>query len=573
MAVYKTFSCLSSHCYYIHTKIADNGDRRPSLVACRANPQKWTILEATSDLSKPHQVIQNGQSFKDEFSMEYDQKLKHVRELLISEKFENSTESLMLVDSIQRLGIEYHFQEEIEAVLRRHYMDASATTCFDVHSYNYTLHDLSLFFRLLRQHGFFIPADIFNKFKGKDGMFEEKLTQDIRGLMELYEAAQLVTEGEDILDEAAKFCSQFVSNRLKHPYHKSIARFTAKKYIRDFQGINGWEKTLKELAKMDFSLAQTANQQELAQISKWWKDLGLAREFKHARNQPLKWYTWSMASLSDPSMSEQRLELTKSVSFIYVIDDIFDLYGTPEDLTLFTQAVHRWDYAAVDMLPKPWKMCYKALLDTTNDIGCKIYKKHGYNPIDSLKSTWASLCDAFLVEAKWFASGHLPTSNEYLENGKVSSGVHVVLVHLFFLLGINGKTGGTVQVDNISELISSVATILRLWDDFGSAKDEQQDGNDGSYIECYMKENPGSTVEIARERVVDMISSEWKRLNKECFHLNQNQSSSSFTKASFNLARMVPLMYSYDDNQQLPVLEEYINSTLFDDTFLVHHPA
>ncbi|XP_022878022.1 (3S,6E)-nerolidol synthase 1-like isoform X1 [Olea europaea var. sylvestris] len=569
MAVYKSPSSFPSHCSYIYTKIANNGDIRPSLVACRAAPQKWTILEATYELSKNHQILLNERSFKsywqDEFSTEYEQKLKDVRELLKSEELENQIESLMLVDAAQRLGVDYHFQEEIESVLRRHYMEA---TSFD----GYTLHDLSLFFRLLREHGYFIPADIFNKFKGKDGVFEGKLKQDIRGLMELYEAAQLVTEGEDILDEAAKFSGEIVSNRLKHPYHKSIARFTAKKYIRDSEGINGWRKTLKELAKMNISVAQSTNQQELAKISEWWKNLGLAQELKQARNQPLKWYAWSMASLSDPSMSEQRLELTKTITFIYIIDDIFDLYGTPDELAVFTRAVHMWDHAAIHMLPKPWKMCYKALLDTTNDIGYKIYKNHGYNPIDSLKSTWASLCDAFLVEAKWFASGNLPTSNEYLENGKVSSGVHVILVHIFFLLGINRKTGGAVQVDDISELVSSVAAILRLWDDFGSAKDEQQDGNDGSYIECYMKENPGSTIEIAREHVADMISSEWKYLNKECFGLNKNSSSSSFTKASLNFARMVPLMYSYDDNHRLPDLEEFINSTLFDDTFLVHRP-
>ncbi|KAL2475530.1 S-(+)-linalool synthase [Abeliophyllum distichum] len=532
--------------------------------------QKWSIVEAkSSDLSKPHQMILHGHSIKDKFLKEYEQKMEDVRELLNSEELENQIESLMLLDAIQRLGVDYHFQEEIEAVLKRHYV--TATTCVDGFS-NYTLHDLSLLFRLLRQQGFFIPADIFNNFKGNDGKFEGKLKQDIRGLMELYEAAQLGIEGEEILDEAAKFSSQIVGNRLKPPYQKNIARFTAKKYIRDLQNKNGWEKTLKELAKMDYYVAQTAHQHELSQISKWWKNLGLAEEFKQARNQPLKWYTWSMAILSDPSMSEQRLELTKSITFIYVIDDIFDLYGTPEELIVFTEAIKRWDYAAIDILPKSWKLCYKALLDTTNEIGSKIYKKYGYNPINSLKSTWASLCDAFLVEAKWFGSGHLPISNEYLENGKVSSGVHVVLVHLFFLLGINEKTGGACPVDDISELISSVAVILRLWDDFGSAKDEQQDGNDGSYIECYMKDNPGSTIEIAREHVVDLISSEWKCLNKECFRLNQNSSISSFTKAALNLARMVPLMYSYDDNQGLPVLEEYINSTLFDDMFLEHHP-
>ncbi|KAL2495295.1 Plastid terpene synthase [Forsythia ovata] len=50
---------------------------------------------------------------------------------------------------------------------------------------------------------------------------------------------KLGLEREDILDEAAKFSSQIVGNRLKHPYHKGIARFTPKKYIRDLQYING----------------------------------------------------------------------------------------------------------------------------------------------------------------------------------------------------------------------------------------------------------------------------------------------------------------------------------------------
>ncbi|KAL2495266.1 S-(+)-linalool synthase [Forsythia ovata] len=502
MAVYKSLSSLPSLLSNFHTEInADNRVIRPSLVACRTASQKCNILEKiSSDPSKPHQMILHGRSIKsnlqDKFLKEYEQKVEDVRELLNSEELENQIESLMLVDAIQQLGVDYHFQEEIEAVLRRHYM--AATINVDGFTYN-TLHDLSLCFRLFRQQGFCIPADIFDNFKGKDGTFEGKLKQDIRGLMELYEAAQLSLEGEDILDEAAKFSSQIVGNRLKHPYHKSIARFTAKKYIRDLQDIHGWEKTLKELAKMDYYVAQTAHQQELSQIFKW-------------------------------------------------------------------------DYAAIDMLPKSWKTCYKALLDTTNEIGSKIYKKYGYNPINSLKSMWASLCDAYLVEAKWFGSGNLPISNEHLENGKVSSGVPLVLVHLFFLLGINEKTGGSSPVDDISELISSVAVILRLWNDLGSAKDERQDGNDGSYIECYMKENPGSTIEIAREHVIDMISNEWKCLNKECFRLNQNSSISSFTKAALNIARMVPLMYNYDDNQQLPVLEEYINSTLIDDTFLEHHP-
>lgn len=83
---------------------------------------------------------------------------------------------------------------------------------------------------------------------------------------------------------------------------------------------------------------------------------------------------------------------------------------------------------------------------------------------------WASLCNAFLVEAKWFARGYVPKTEEYLKNGVVSSGVHVVLVHIFFLLG-QGITQETVDfVDSMPGIITSTAAILRLWDDLGSAK-------------------------------------------------------------------------------------------------------
>ena len=89
-------------------------------------------------------------------------------------------------------------------------------------------------------------------------------------------------------------------------------------------------------------------------------------------------------------------------------------------------------------------------------------------------------------------------------------------------------------------------------------QDENQDGHDGSYITCYMKEHEDCSVEIAKRHVYKMISEAWKRLNKEC--LSPNAYSMTFKKATLNLARMVSLMYSYDENQDLPQLEEHIKS-------------
>lgn len=73
------------------------------------------------------------------------------------------------------------------------------------------------------------------------------------------------------------------------------------------------------------------------------------------------------------------------------------------------------------------------------------------------------------MEARWFASGHSPKSEEYLKNGVISSGVHVVLVHIFYLLGQYMTKETTDIVDSIPDIMSSTATILRLWDDLGSA--------------------------------------------------------------------------------------------------------
>ena len=76
--------------------------------------------------------------------------------------------------------------------------------------------------------------------------------------------------------------------------------------------------------------------------ARWGKELSLMKELQFARIQPFKWYIWSLGILPGPDMAEERIELAKSVSFIYMIDDVFDVYGTPDELVLFTEAVNRY---------------------------------------------------------------------------------------------------------------------------------------------------------------------------------------------------------------------------------------
>ncbi|XP_009626821.1 (3S,6E)-nerolidol synthase 1 [Nicotiana tabacum] len=545
-----------------------NGSSKFIQVSCGSSNKRAVqedLLRTTSHRPTPTNFNQDG--FHRKFALVED--VKHELKTNVNH---NRLDNLVLIDALQRMGIDYHFQEEIESVLEEEYVQSACFLKYQTHF------EVSLCFRLLRQQGYYVPADVFKKFKNKyDGTFGLNLSQDISGLIGLYEAAQLGVEGEHILDEVANFSGQklnaylehndcvqarIINDTLKYPYHKSLASYKAKNFITNFRGVNGWGRsTLQELANIDFSIAREIHQHEMSQVSRWWRSLGLVEDLKLLRDQPLKWYAWPMALFADPRMSLQRIELAKCISFIYVIDDIFDVYGTVEELTLFTEAVNRWELDAMVDLPEYMRTPYRALYDTINGIGYNIYKIYGWNPTENLRKTWGNLCNAFLKEAKWFADGVIPAADEYLKNGLVSSGVHVLSVHMFYLLGF-GVTNNesSINLEDTSAMASSGAMILRLWDDLGSAKDENQEGNDGSYIECYMKGQKIASFELARNHVFKLIEDEWKQLNKE--HLRLSRSLGSFTKALLNFARMVPLMYNYDDKHSLPILQEYIKSML-----------
>lgn len=65
---------------------------------------------------------------------------------------EKSSEKLSLIDSIQRLGLSYHFEHEINEVLK-----LMQNPC-NVDEEDEDLYIMTLRFRLLRQQGFFVSC-------------------------------------------------------------------------------------------------------------------------------------------------------------------------------------------------------------------------------------------------------------------------------------------------------------------------------------------------------------------------------------------------------------------------------
>uniref|UniRef100_A0A7N2MQA0 Terpene synthase N-terminal domain-containing protein n=1 Tax=Quercus lobata TaxID=97700 RepID=A0A7N2MQA0_QUELO len=99
------------------------------------------------------------------------------------------------------------------------------------------IYNVAICFRLLRQQGFNVSCDTFNKFKDKDGQFKESLASNVKDMLAFYEAAHLRMHGEGILDEALEFTTTHlkstvsaicnllakqVTRALKQPLHKGI---------------------------------------------------------------------------------------------------------------------------------------------------------------------------------------------------------------------------------------------------------------------------------------------------------------------------------------------------------------
>lgn len=84
------------------------------------------------------------------FLEDYKKKMGEMKELLLQHI--NLDQALILVDAIQRVGMEHHFDEEIEMILERLYYSTNKSPSYIHHD----LYHASLHFRLLRNHGYYV---------------------------------------------------------------------------------------------------------------------------------------------------------------------------------------------------------------------------------------------------------------------------------------------------------------------------------------------------------------------------------------------------------------------------------
>ncbi|KAI0524925.1 hypothetical protein KFK09_004315 [Dendrobium nobile] len=505
----------------------------------------------------------NTTSFTGDVHEKRREKLKEDVKRLIKEK--SFADQLKLFDSLQMLGVAYHFEEEIKYLLNlMKYSEEKVRMEF-----NGDVYAMALYFRLSRQHGFEISKDLLVKsYKYESGCFKPSVFDNIKGMLSLYEASFLAMDGEDAIDDAKEFAlkhlndfmrsnssknpllAQHIAMALELPLHHRIPKFQAQMFIehsRHIEEINV-DSIVFELGQLEFNMTQSIYKRELKEISKWWAEVSNVFDSKlnFARDWPVESYFLAVGMAVEPQFSTYRKELAKALCFINVIDDIYDIYGLLDELQLFTNAVDRWEFASIKSLPEYMKICLEGLFNMVNSLASKIKEENGLDVLPNLKRAWLDLCKAYMVEARWYYNGYCPTFAEYLDNAWISVAAPLGSV-MTLCLSENLTNLSLEGFDFYPSSIRQSSIIFRLYNDLGTSKGELRRGDVSKSLQCYMKEKHVSELE-AQKCMKSIINKCWKELNREWIKASRYEE--PFKMVAINLPRVAHLFYlqSNDEN-------------------------
>ncbi|XVF58710.1 hypothetical protein PTKIN_Ptkin07bG0087900 [Pterospermum kingtungense] len=494
-----------------------------------------------------------GESYKQRAS----KLIEEVRMMLVS--VVDPLEKLELIDTLQRLGVSYHFEDEINKSLKKISIDQG---CLAWKKDN--LYATALEFRLLRQHGYHVNQDVFSSFTDEVGNIKASHSQDFKAILNLYEASYLLVEGEAILENAGDLAAKHLKECLKHnndhylslladhalelPLHWRMPRLEARWFVDVYKMKEDKNTIVLELAVLNYNTVQAIHQDDLRYASKWWKDLGLGETMSFARDRLMENFLWSVGMINSPQSGKSRRIQTKVNALITIIDDVYDVYGTLDELELFTDAVERWNINAIERLPNYMKICFHALHNSVNEMAFDTLKEQGIDVIPFLRKMWTNLCKSYLLEAKWYYNGYKPTLPEYMDNAWISISGSVMLGHAYLVTDEISKEGLQSFEEYGPNIIRWSSMIVRLADDLGTSPYEMKRGDVPKSVQCHMNDT-GASEEKAREHVRKLIDKTWKKMNRD--GIAKSPFSRAFIEICMNLGRTSQCMYQYGDGHAI----------------------
>ncbi|KAL2641406.1 hypothetical protein R1flu_008993 [Riccia fluitans] len=461
-------------------------------------------------------------------------------------------ERMWMVDRLERLGIARYFEKEIKKCLDYVYEHWTKNGLAWSRTANVKdVDDTAMGFRLLRQHGYDVSADVFQQFRGKNGeffCFAGQSGQAVTGMFNLYRASQTRYSGETILEEAYYFTRAFLEEKRakKECYDKwiitkdlegevgyaldqewlcSAPRIESRVYLDQYAANDVWigkclyrmynvnNDTFLALAKADYNLCGFIHQTELRQILRWnqnsfFNSYGTQRIYES--------YFSAVTHLPMPERATARLVWVRNCILTSIIRDFFQDGSCLDELRAFLEATKSWEFSPLNMAKSSTQALFEILYNTVNAQIREGALEQDRDLGPYFRAIWLRWLKSIAKVAEWElrAKGGLPSLEEYsrYSQGSVSS-EPVIRVTAFFL-------GEPVPEDGVSDdakhqyLMELTNVVSRLSDDirqFKSGACEQK----LNAVSLLMHENPGQTPNAAVYQLQTVVNRAMLELSKE----------------------------------------------------------
>ncbi|GLJ39001.1 hypothetical protein SUGI_0794980 [Cryptomeria japonica] len=173
------------------------------------------------------------------------------------------------------------------------------------------------------------------------------------------------------------------------------------------------------------------------------------------------------------------------------------------------------------------------------EIAIEAEKIHGPSVRKWMHDNWKTTIQAQLQDAEWIANNYHPSLTEYLKSSVPSTTVPVL--SLFPMLLIDTFFNDDI-IKKMNMFQSCVAWGCRLIDDSKDFQDEKEHGENASWIECYMKDNPGTTREQALYHINMLIELNFEELVK-CHIFYEYEIPTTCKRLYFDMYRSVAFIF------------------------------
>lgn len=414
---------------------------------------------------------------------------------------------LYMIDSLERMGINHHFKEEIRSVLDETYrywlqgeenIFLDPTTC-------------AMAFRLLRLNGYDVSSDPFYQYS--EDKFSNSLKgylKDVSAVLELYRASQFIIHPDESIlvkqrswtrrllkqdsspyqlyaDKLRIYVDNEVNDILNFPHHANLERLLNRRSVEhynadetrilktSYRSCNLANQEILKLAVEDFNLCQSIHNKELKQLARWIVTSRLDK-LEFARQKLAYCYFSSAATLFSPELSDARISWAKNGVLTTVVDDFFDVGSSEEEQVNLIQLVEKWD-VDVDTVccSEAVKIIFSAVRSTICEIGEKSVERQGRNVKDNVIKIWLNLMKSMYTEAEWLRTKTIPTIDDYMQNAYVSFALGPIVLPALYL--VEPKLSDDVaENQELDCLFKTMSTCGRLLNDIHSFKRESEEG-------------------------------------------------------------------------------------------------